>query len=118
MKQLLLLFLLSLLTNFSYSQTTESPCNDPKFLELKKKGVENLSESEIVYYNQKEKECTLFMNSNQSNTSELAKVNDAINQKNKSEKFYTKARNKSNIKFWLWVAFLIGGLVYLSNHKI
>lgn len=48
------------------------------FIKLKARGVENLSEQEISYLNQKELECKAFLNANKVNNTELAQANQAV----------------------------------------
>lgn len=60
-----------------HAQTT-SPCNDSMFIKLKARGVENLSEQEISYLNQKELECKAFLNANKVDNTKLAEANQAV----------------------------------------
>ena len=40
--------------------TPQSPCDDPQYLELKKKPLNDMSQREYEYFQQKEKDCTEY----------------------------------------------------------
>jgi len=114
MKKLLFVFTMLLIGCVTFAQT--SPCDDPKFLDLKKKGVANLTESEMSYYAQKDKECDQFTKSQKvDNSTEVAAANNRIDQKNKQEKATRNNNVKSWGKFWFWMAAIVGLLVYGSK---
>ena len=113
MKSFIFLMFSMIILTTAFSQTS-SPCNDQKFIELRKKGIENLSESEIAYYTQKEKECDQFTKSIQNNASNLENVNRQINQKNKSEEEYRAAKSKKTFKAWFWFITIFGVLGYFA----
>jgi len=112
MKSIIFLMLGMFIITSSIAQTS-SPCDDLKFLELKKRGVENLSESEMTYYSQKEKECDQYLKASQNNSKVLAQVNSEINQKNNTEKQYQARKTKRKISTWFWVT-VFGAAVYFA----
>ena len=108
-------FILILLTISFFSSAQTSPCNDPKYVELKAKGVANLSESEMVYYNQKDKECNDFLKSSKSgvNSELVNETNKAMENRNQQQKAVRKqvAKNKGRGIIYL---ILLGGLLYAA----
>ena len=116
MKKLLLVFTSLLIFSITFAQT--SPCDDPKFIDLKKKGIANLTETEMSYYAQKDKECEQFTKSqNVDNSTAVANANSKIDQKHKQEKAIRNNNIKSWGKFWFWMAAIVGLLVYGSEQK-
>lgn len=47
-------------SQFMAQNAQESPCDDPLYLELKKKPLNDLSEREFQYFQQKEKDCAEY----------------------------------------------------------
>lgn len=121
MKKLFLLFTLFVFVFFAKAQTssTTTPCNDPMYLELQKKGVANLTETEMTYYNKMKNECDQL--NKKETTSVLAAsvllANQAIDQKHKQEKALKNNNVKMWAKFWFWTAAIVGLLVYGSQQK-
>ena len=112
MKKLLLVFTSLLIFGITFAQT--SPCDDPKFLDLKKKGVANLSENEMTYYAQKVKECDNYQKNANTNTSAaVAQADNAIAQKHQQEKTYRKNKTKRKISTWFWIS-VFGAAVYFA----
>lgn len=91
-----------------------TPCEDVKFIELKKKGIANLSESEMSYYSQKEKECDQYTNSLKTADNKLAEVNSAIQQKNLNESRQKAKKTRGKISTWFWIG-VIAALFYFGS---
>lgn len=113
-----ILFTLTMLLIVCVANAQTSPCDDPKFLELKKKGVANLNETEMSYYAQKDKECEQFSKTqNVDHSTEVANANNRVEQKNKQEQAVRKNNVKSWGKFWFWMGAIVALLYYGNQQK-
>ena len=112
MKKLLLVFTSLLIFSITFAQT--SPCDDPKFIDLKKKGIANLTETEMSYYAQKDKECEQFTKSqNVDNTIAISKAENAIQKKHQSQRAESGRKVRRKISTWFWIS-VFGAAVYFA----
>jgi len=112
MKKFLIALSMIFIVCATFAQT--SPCDDPKFLDLKKKGVANLTETEMSYYAQKEKECDQFTKSqNVDNTIAISNAENAIQRKHQSQRAESGRKVRRKISTWFWIS-VFGAAVYFA----
>ena len=130
MKKVLLIMMLGLMFGQSRAiiksePIKNNPCNDERFTKLRNTDLNNMSESDYIYYIKKEQECSEFMN-DENNSSDIKRVggffislgagalllnvNDDCDNCNESqiEDFRDKQKNFNNLGYGL---IMIGGIL-------